>query len=250
MPIPRISDGFLQPLVLLLACSTILYYGRDRITGTPLKIEASGTCTKKHTADLAQLRLAAVAEGDSQERVASQVRVAANRAREILSNGNTASLAMEINQGSLSSELWEPTDRYGQTLSRKFRARISFEVLFDDFEGLSAVANELLTTTDVRIEGVEWSLKEATRDRLSVEVQQAAVRDAMQKAASYAGVLERGIVVTKVRELEHYHRSGAHFLRAASPQQGETFAMEPAKVEVQSNVEVTCEGRGRPSYIQ
>lgn len=87
-----------------------------------------------------------------------------------------------------------------KTAPREYTATTTAEVIFRDVELLARLANELSAMENVSITQTEWRLTDATHDAICREARVNAMKDAVQKANDYAGVVGREVVAVKVED--------------------------------------------------
>jgi len=87
-----------------------------------------------------------------------------------------------------------PWNNEGTQLPPVHHAQVNFQATFSDFGRLSDWVGSTSEVVGLTIDRVEWSLSEANRDTLTREVRVAAVRDARDKAQTYADALSLGVV--------------------------------------------------------
>lgn len=82
--------------------------------------------------------------------------------------------------------------------ARLYTAQTTAEVVFRDVDLLAKLAVELSAMEDVAIEQTEWRLTDPTRDEITREARISAVKNAVQKANDYAGVVGREVVAHRI----------------------------------------------------
>lgn len=85
-----------------------------------------------------------------------------------------------------------------KTAPKEYTATTTAEVVFRDLELLGRLANELSAMENVSITQTEWRLTDATHASICREARVNAMKDAVQKAEDYAGVVGREVVAVKV----------------------------------------------------
>jgi uncharacterized protein YggE len=96
---------------------------------------------------------------------------------------------------------------------RTYTASTDFEVTFQDFGRLGAVATEMAEMTSVEVRRVQWTLTEETKARYAKVARKGAVRDAREKADDYAVAAWKG----SVSVLEIVEGSVGNLFGAAAP---------------------------------
>lgn len=87
-----------------------------------------------------------------------------------------------------------------KTAPKEYTATTTAEVVFRDMELLARLANELSAMENVSITQTEWRLTDATHETICREARVKAMKDAVQKAEDYAGVVGREVVAVKVED--------------------------------------------------
>ncbi|KAF4763455.1 hypothetical protein HAV15_000453 [Penicillium sp. str.  len=92
---------------------------------------------------------------------------------------------------SLQTQCEIPTNKSGKPLPAVYHATLSLNTLFQDFTKLNEVVGKLLTYSNVEIQSLNWCLTEATQKALNSESREEAVRNAVQKANTTSGSLDK-----------------------------------------------------------
>ena len=138
-----------------------------------------------------------------------------------------------------------PWNAEGKQLPVVHHARTQLQVKFSGFSQMSAWLSQVSSVDGFGVERIEWALTAAHRNALVRDVRMAAVRDAQQKAQTYADALDLGRVhVVAVADagmlgegLEPSHASPAAFSRAAASQGDGAVAFVPQDVSVAARVD-------------
>ncbi|OIW25025.1 hypothetical protein CONLIGDRAFT_78941 [Coniochaeta ligniaria NRRL 30616] len=85
-------------------------------------------------------------------------------------------------------------------LPKECTVSASAEIIFRDMVQLAETSAELATMPHVSVSGTEWRLTEATREEIEREARLKAIKDAVQKAQDYAGVVGRRVVAVEIRD--------------------------------------------------
>lgn len=88
-----------------------------------------------------------------------------------------------------------PWNAEGRQLPLVHQANADVEVVFSDLSALGGWLGRVTGAPHLTLDGIEWRLTDATRDRVLEEAQRAAVADAVRKAAVYAEALGLGAPV-------------------------------------------------------
>ncbi|KAK2609453.1 hypothetical protein N8I77_002950 [Diaporthe amygdali] len=96
-----------------------------------------------------------------------------------------------------------PRDKNGREIKsapKEYTSTTTAEVIFRDMELLARLATELSAMENVSITQTEWRLTDATHIAICREARVKAMKDAVQKAEDYAGVVGREVVAIKVED--------------------------------------------------
>ncbi|KAB5542908.1 hypothetical protein GE09DRAFT_231027 [Coniochaeta sp. 2T2.1] len=94
-------------------------------------------------------------------------------------------------------------DDRGNLLERKPKEHTvstSAEIIFRNMERLAEISAELATMQHLSITGTEWRLTEPTRLEIEREARIKAIKDAVQKAEDFAGVVARRVVAVEIKD--------------------------------------------------
>ncbi|KAJ9162349.1 hypothetical protein NKR19_g1341 [Coniochaeta hoffmannii] len=103
----------------------------------------------------------------------------------------------------LSTTSYYQRDKNQQELRRlpkEHRVSSSAEIIFRNFTQLAETSAELAKMPHMSINGTEWRLTQATLDEIEREARLKAIRDAVQKANDYAGVVGRQVVAVEIKD--------------------------------------------------
>ncbi|KAL1869589.1 hypothetical protein Daus18300_005443 [Diaporthe australafricana] len=96
-----------------------------------------------------------------------------------------------------------PRDKNGREIksaAKEYTATTTAEVVFRDLELLARLATELSAMENVSITQTSWRLTDATHEAICREARVKAMKDAVQKAEDYAGVVGREVFAFKVED--------------------------------------------------
>ncbi len=152
-----------------------------------------------------------------------------------------------------------PWNQDGEQLPLVHHARVAIEAKFRDFAALSAWVGEHVTTTEgFHVTHIEWALTVKRRDELTRQVRDRAVKDAVDRAQSYADALglgkispvaiaDAGMLVANLRP-EAGSGQGRTVARAGLHQAVQQSGLElvPQDIEVAASVDArfVVEGSG------
>ncbi|KAL5346424.1 hypothetical protein ACLOAV_008695 [Pseudogymnoascus australis] len=87
-----------------------------------------------------------------------------------------------------------------KTLPKEHTVKSTAEVVFRNLELLSEISQELANLPYVSIVNSEWRITGPTRTAIEREARVKAIKDAVQKAEDYAGVVGRQVVAVEIRD--------------------------------------------------
>lgn len=119
----------------------------------------------------------------------------------------------------------DKVNRELRELPKLYTVSASAEIIFRDMAQLAETSAELAKMPHVSVSGTEWRLTEATRTELEREARLKAIRDAVQKAQDYAGVVGRRVVAVEIRDGPA--SDGSHYNRMV--QQQMPYQMAPQR---------------------
>jgi uncharacterized protein YggE len=85
-------------------------------------------------------------------------------------------------------------------LPKEHTVAASAEIIFRDFTQLAEMSAKLATMPHMSVNGTEWRLTDATLKEIGREARLKAIRDAVQKANDYAGVVGRRVVAVEIND--------------------------------------------------
>lgn len=115
-----------------------------------------------------------------------------------------------------------------KTAPKEYTATTTAEVVFRDLELLARLANELSAMENVSITQTEWRLTDATHASICREARIKAMKDAVQKAEDYAGVVGREVVAVKVEDGPANVAHSGRMMQTARRRAGQPMAQMPA----------------------
>ncbi|KGO39461.1 Protein of unknown function DUF541 [Penicillium expansum] len=217
----------------------------------PLTIIVTGKSSVTHAPERGTLRFSVKGNGAEQDKVAKEVATSSTNLQNWIkstfySQTDDNPEAPLTKFSSTSIRTWtKSTDRQDQPLPNPHHASISFKAVFRDFAKLNHAIEELLVYPKVEIDGLDWSLTDATGSRLASEARKLALRDAIQQADDYSEVLGRAVLAVEIADqgMTPYRATHRHMLAASfGDQPGEDSApldLTPQDIDVESQVNVT-----------
>ncbi|KAM3076152.1 hypothetical protein ACMFMG_006334 [Clarireedia jacksonii] len=179
----------------------------------PLEIHIQGSSLIERPPERGTLIIAVNSQGTSQETVSNQVIQTSNSLQALFKSLSTPDASQESNGSAkedppiigfamtnLRTRSWEPQDKDGNKLERRYEASSHFEATFRDFDKLAEIASIVFTTPHTEIRSTTWSLTDETKQATRVLGREKALKDAIAKAEDYARVLGRKVVATEVRD--------------------------------------------------
>jgi uncharacterized protein YggE len=173
-----------------------------------VEITVRGTAATTHAPEFAVVHLAATAQDSDRAQAQQRTSAAAQAITEAI-------LPLVDEDDGPITHWWSEqlrVDTYREYQSNKdrevlvHRAAVQFRVRFrgmgdgsaaEMFAALNTWLGTIVAVDDVEVRNAEWALTDALRERLTEQVRSEAVRDAQQRAASYA----RDLGLTTVRPL-------------------------------------------------
>ncbi|KAB5566542.1 hypothetical protein GE09DRAFT_1107204, partial [Coniochaeta sp. 2T2.1] len=132
----------------------------------------------------------------------SQIRLLATKMEDgVTPHPSAAVTAFTVSPLSTSSR-FQRDDR-GNLLERKpkeYTVSTSAEIIFRNMDRLAEISAELATMQHLSITGTEWRLTEPTRLEIEREARIKAIKNAVQKAEDYAGVVARRVIAVEIKD--------------------------------------------------
>lgn len=132
---------------------------------------------------------------------------------------------------------------------KEYTVRSSAEVVFRNLDLLNDMSHELANMPLVSIVNAEWRLTEATRTEIEREARVKAIRDAVQKAEDYAGVVGRQVVAVEIKDgpsstatSQPYHAGRPAQMQPNQMRQMQMQQQMAASQQAGSSPSVTIEG--------
>lgn len=130
-----------------------------------------------------------------------------------------------------------PWNQDGKVLPLVHHARVTFSVKFADFEQLSTWLASTAELPGASVGGIEWALTAAHREQAITRVRQAAVRDAIDKARTYADAVDADTVRVLAIADAGMLGDGLHPTQGTTPK----FARMAASADAASPIELAPE---------
>ncbi|KAH7381222.1 hypothetical protein DE146DRAFT_681775 [Phaeosphaeria sp. MPI-PUGE-AT-0046c] len=147
----------------------------------------------------------------------------------------------------------DPGDKYEKAIyDTLYNARADFNIKFSDFSALDKLATQFSAMPNVRIQGIQWKLTDATLASIEGGARKKAAQNALQRARDYAEVFAdlsteeaaRKVRAVDVRESSHYQQSTRPQLHYGKTRRGhgevvgrEELRFEPEDVSLEVKVE-------------
>lgn len=129
-----------------------------------------------------------------------------------------------------------------KTAPKEYTATTTAEVVFRDLELLARLANELSAMENVSITQTEWRLTDATNEAICREARVKAMKDAVQKAEDYAGVVGREVVAVKVEDGPADVAYSGRIMRQTARRGGPMLQIAPRQARAPSSSTQTDQG--------
>jgi uncharacterized protein YggE len=157
-------------------------------------ITVEGRFDYHHPAERGTVRLSAGFEGPARESVVSRTTAVHNALTQAAQGLRAQSAVTWWSADRLRVWSERPWNKDGKQLPLVHHASVVLEVKFAELQMLARWVEEIATQDGVTVGGVTWALTEATKHRITAEAQHNAVRDAVDRATSYARSLGLGTV--------------------------------------------------------
>lgn len=105
----------------------------------------------------------------------------------------------------------------------------SAEIIFRDFAQLAEMSAQLATMPHMSVGGTEWRLTAATLAEIEREARLEAIRDAVQKANDYAGVVGRRVAAVEIKDGASDSDAYSSYRRRPLPQMAQMYPV-PAQM--------------------
>ncbi|NQX28473.1 SIMPL domain-containing protein [Microbacteriaceae bacterium VKM Ac-2854] len=152
-------------------------------------ISVAGSARHQHPAERGTLRLEARLEGTSRHDVVDAVAATHSRLTAEARDFETAGAATRWSAEQVRASSYVRYDNSPERGETVHVASASVRVRFCDFEALSTWITAVSAEPGITVDGVEWQLTDATRERAVRAVRIEAVQDAQARATAYAGAL-------------------------------------------------------------
>jgi uncharacterized protein YggE len=205
-------------------------------------ITVAGSARHQHPAERGTLRLEARLEGASRQEVVEAVAGTHTRLTSEAQGFDASGAATRWSAEQVRASSYVRFDGSAERGETVHVASASVRVRFRDFEALSTWITAVSAEPGITVDGVEWQLTDATRERAVRAVRIEAVQDARARAVAYAGALglER---VTAVRlsepgtNLDYAAQEGGGMMRAAAfGKSAPALALTPEDITVSATV--------------
>ncbi len=156
-----------------------------------IMITVSGEAELRHAAERATVLLSVGFEGPEREGVLRQSSALHSELSAELEGMHSPKSGPVLEWASEQLRVWgqRPWSQTGEQLPVVYHSAASVSATFTDFAALSRWVGEIALLDGVTVNGVDWALSEASRQRLTGEVQRDAVAAAVRKAEIYAASL-------------------------------------------------------------
>jgi hypothetical protein len=163
---------------------------------TETMITVQGRYSAFSPAERATVTISAHLEGPERETVFRDTAASGERIRGLIEKRHDRTAGPVTRFSSDSVRVWseKPWSSDGAQLPPVFHSRVVFSVTFRDFGDLSTFVEEVVAVDGASVDGISWSLTEASRAGRLAEVRSRAVKDAVAKAAVYAQSIGLGTV--------------------------------------------------------
>lgn len=130
-----------------------------------------------------------------------------------------------------------------KTKPKEHTVRSTAEVVFRNLELLSEISQELANMPHVSIVNSEWRITGPTRIEIEREARVKAIKDAVQKAEDYAGVVGRQVVAVEIRDGPSSSSTSRPYYFGGRPAQMQQMQQQQmAQTQAGGTPSVTTEG--------
>ncbi|OBT63679.1 hypothetical protein VE03_06130 [Pseudogymnoascus sp. 23342-1-I1] len=129
-----------------------------------------------------------------------------------------------------------------KTKPKEHTVRSTAEVVFRDIELLSDLSQELANMPHVSIVNSEWRITGPTRIEIEREARVKAIKDAVQKAEDYAGVVGRQVVAVEIKDGPSSNSTSRPYYFGGRPAQMQQMQMQQAQTQAGGSPNVTMDG--------
>ncbi|SDS42814.1 SIMPL domain-containing protein [Microterricola viridarii] len=156
-----------------------------------ITITVSGEAERKHAAERAVLHLSVGFEGPERDDVLEQSARLHSELSAQLGYLHSPGTGPVLEWAGEQLRVWgqRPWSQTGEQLPVVHHSAASLSATFNDFVALSRWVGEIALLDGVTVNGVDWSLSDATRHEVESAVQRDAVAAAVKKAEIYAASL-------------------------------------------------------------
>ncbi|CAG8130170.1 unnamed protein product [Penicillium salamii] len=175
----------------------------------PLRITVGGSSAITRQPERGVLSVTVNGEGTTREIVSNKVTETSNELTKLFRElcpqaedlGPTADAAVvSFSSTSLSTWRWKPYGEPTHFQNEVHRGNLSLVAVFRDFTKMSEVVGMLVGVPNVDINSIGWELTAATKKALSSQSRKEAIRDAVQKADDYSGVVGRKVAAVEIQD--------------------------------------------------
>mgnify|MGYP001574764140 CR=1 FL=1 len=127
-------------------------------------------------------------------------------------------------------------------IPKEHTVRSTAEVIFRNLELLSDLSHELASMPHVSIVSTEWRLTGPTRMEIEREARVKAIKDAVQKADDYAGVVGRQVVAVEIKDGPSSNTASRPYYFGGGPAQMQQMQQQMAPGRAAGSPSVTMDG--------
>ncbi len=160
-------------------------------------ITVEGRCEHRHVAERGTVSLVVGFEGPQRDEVVQRATHAHARMVDQVRALHDPSTGPVTWWSAHRLSVWSrrPWNEHGTQLPLVHHAQVGLEATFADLSRLAEWVEQVAVLDGVTVQGVDWTLTDATRTRLVADARERAVADAVERAGSYA----RALGLTQVR---------------------------------------------------
>lgn len=148
-------------------------------------ITVQGTHSVRVPPERATVHLTASAESGSRDKAVSDAARTANRVAETWASAKDDGLESYVVEP-VRVHAWRPSDVNGRRLAERVSATVELSATFTDFAVLASFVTDAASRTGLQVGWVQWSLTEATRERVEAGLLTEAIAKARTRAQAMA----------------------------------------------------------------
>jgi uncharacterized protein YggE len=219
---------------------------------TPVVVTVTGFSEATYPPERCTVSLVLQADGPSAERahapVASLAQDVAGRVKELVDAGTVDEWSLD----QIRQSMHRPYNDSGKQRPYVYRSSAAVDVTFGDLTAADGFVHAVSTLDGVSVQYLDWTLTDASRDEHVLKVRDAAVRDAVVKAQSYAkslglntvrpiAIADPGLLGVSASAASYEPVPGNARMFAAGSQGSDVVELKPDKITLSAGVHARFE---------